>query len=91
MYLFGTKEELLLCASRLKVMRFIDGIPFCLRCDDPIAWVVAHPLTLEILYVDENTEGARPVGLCMYHRDIERGVNAKVARGEQDVFLGEGR
>lgn len=68
-----TGEQLLALARRMKVMRFVNDVAICLRCNDPIAWVVAHPLTLEVRYVDASTPGARPLTLCARHRDIESG------------------
>jgi hypothetical protein len=56
--------ELLELARLRKVMRFRGSEPICMRCDAPVAWIDADPLTLELLYVDANAPGARPLNLC---------------------------
>jgi hypothetical protein len=62
-------DEQLEIGRKLKCIRFNAARePICLRCNEPVAWIDADPKTLELIYVEPTTPGARPLNLCRKHR-----------------------
>lgn len=64
----ATPAELLEQGRRLRAIRFSGKEAVCFKCNEPVAWIAADPKTLELVYVEPTTPGARPLNLCRRHR-----------------------